>query len=150
MRRIMVIAAALICGCNPAVPLAEVEPGAGSPPELGSSFNVHVEDGAVHLELHVTNVTSGPLVLEFGTSQRYDFAVDHLNGEGAFRWSAARSFARVLGTEELAAGESRRYTASWAAPRSGDYVATAWLVSSDHPVELRTVFRVPDEWVPDE
>lgn len=141
----MMAAAAFICGCSPAVPLAEVEPGAGSPPGLGSSFNVHVEDGVVHLELHVTNVTSGPLVLEFSTSQRYDFAVDHLNGEGAFRWSAERSFAQALGTEELATGESRRYTASWAAPRSGQYVATAWLVSSGHPVELRTVFLVPDE-----
>lgn len=138
-------ATALVCGCNPGVPMAEVEPGAGSPPELGSSFNVHVEDRTVHLELHVTNVTSGPLVLEFSTSQRYDFAVDQPDGEGAFRWSAARSFAQALGTEELAAGESRRYTASWTAPRGGEYVATAWLVSSDYPVELRTVFRVPDE-----
>lgn len=148
MRRMMMVlvAAALPAGCVPGSGPATIEPGAGAPPELGSSFNVHVENDTVRMELHVTNVTSGRLVLEFTTSQRYDFAVDRKDGASVFRWSAARSFAQALGREELAPGESRRYTASWPAPdRSGEYVATAWLVSSNYPVELRTLFRVPDE-----
>lgn len=147
LRTIQVVALAAVMGaCSPESPPPQVEPGPGSPPELGSSLNVQVVADSVRLELHVTNVTSEPLVLEFSSTQRYDFAVDHTNGEGAFRWSAAHSFAQMLSTEELAAGESRRYTASWPAPEgAGDYVATAWLTSSNYPVELRTVFRVPDE-----
>ncbi|MEX0907043.1 MAG: BsuPI-related putative proteinase inhibitor [Gemmatimonadota bacterium] len=145
MGRVAGLAVALAVGCSTVVPLAEVAPGSGSPPELGSSFNVSVGEDSVRLELHVTNVTSAAMALEFTSSQRYDFAVATTAGEVVWRWAADRSFMQALGAERLEPGESRRYTAVWPAPgRQADYVATAWLTSQNYPVELRTVFRLPD------
>lgn len=135
---------ALLTSCTRVEPA--VDPGAGSPPELGSSLNVRVMDDSVQLEIHITNTTSGPVALEFNTSQRYDFEVDRVEGERVWRWSDDMMFGQVLGREELAPGESRRWTANWpASGREGEYVATARVVSNNLPVELRTLFRLPAE-----
>jgi hypothetical protein len=135
--------ALLLAACSTASRLPDVEPGAGSAPGLGSSFNVSVGADSVRLELHITNVTSDPMVLEFHDGQRYDFAVALTDGTVVWRWSQDRMFPQAVGSEMLAAGESRRYAAAWQAGRDGDYVAGAWLTASNYPVELRTVFRLP-------
>jgi hypothetical protein len=139
------LVAGAVLGCTPgAAPV--VDAGSGSPESLGSSLNVRVAGDTVELEIHITNVTSGPIVLEFPSTQRYDFAVSTGRGETVWQWSAARSFATVLGEERLEPGATRRYTAQWpAAVAAGEYVATGWVVSTSHPVELRTEFRVPAE-----
>lgn len=138
------VALAVMTGCAPRTE-ALMDAGPGSPPELGSSFNVRVVADTVMLEIHVTNVTSGPVSLEFTSSQRYDFEVASASGESVWRWSAARSFAQVLGSEDLQAGESRRYVETWhGGGHEGDFVATGWVVSTNYPVELRTGFRLPE------
>jgi hypothetical protein len=136
----------LIVGCAPQAPMPVVEAGAGSSEELGSSLNVRVVQDSARLEIHVTNVASSPIVLEFMTTQRYDFEVSSPDGDPVWRWSADKAFGEALGTESLAPGESRRYEATWSGGgRSGDFVATARIVSANFPVELRTVFRLPAE-----
>jgi hypothetical protein len=121
-----------------------VEASDGSPPELGSSLNVRVVADSVAFEIHVTNTTSSPIALEFATAQRYDFEVTQRDGDRVWRWSDGMMFAQALSQEELGPGETRRYMASWSATgREGDYVATARIVSSNYPVELRTGFRLP-------
>lgn len=121
---------------------AEVADGAGAPSQLGSSLNVRVEGDSVRLMLHITNVTSGPIALEFSSGQRYDFEVAEPDGDVVWRWSAARSFMQALGREVLQPGESKQYAETWVATdRNEDYVATGWLTSTNYPVELRTVFR---------
>jgi hypothetical protein len=121
-----------------------VDGGTGSPAGLGSTLTVRQAGDTVHFVLHMTNVTEAPLTLEFPSSQRHDFAVSRAGGEVVWRWSAARSFAQVLGSEVLLPGESRRYEAAWlAAGARGEYVATGWVTSRNYPVELRTVFQVP-------
>jgi hypothetical protein len=136
---------AVVVGCTPgAVPV--VDAGSGSPPELASSLNVRVAEDTVVLEIHITNVATTPIVLEFMTTQRYDFDITSPGGERIWRWSAARSFGEALGREELQPGESRRYAATWRGNgREGDFVATGWIVSGNYPVELRTGFRLPAE-----
>ena len=139
VRRLLIVLAA-VCGCG-SVPTPE--PGAGSPPELGSSLNVRVLSDSVRLELHVTNVTTGPIVLEYMTTQRYDFEVTHPGGTSVWRWSEGRAFGEAVGREVLQSGETRQYAATWSANGvSGDFVATARLVSTTYPVELRTVFQM--------
>jgi hypothetical protein len=135
---------AVLGGCSSsAVP--DMDPGAGGPEELGSSLNVRVAEDSVRLELHVTNVASSPIPLEFNTTQRYDFEVSELDGDRVWRWSDGRAFGEALGREVLQPGESRRYAAAWAADgREGEYVATARIVSGNYPVELRTVFALPE------
>jgi hypothetical protein len=133
--------------CTAAPPAVDNELGAGAPPELGSALNVGVAGDSVRLELHVTNVTNGPLRLEFATSQRYDFAIADPAGVEMWRWSADMMFAQALGEETLLAGETRRYTASWGggAGAVGEFTATGRLTSTNYPVELRTRFRLPVE-----
>jgi hypothetical protein len=134
---------ALLLGCGPA--RQEADMGAGAPSELGAALNVRVEGDSVRLELHITNATGGPLTLEFGTAQRYDFEILGSGGEAVWRWSDDMMFAQVLGEEVLAAGETRRYGAVWPAPgAAGSYVARALLLSLNYPVELRTEFRAGD------
>ncbi|HSK20736.1 MAG TPA: BsuPI-related putative proteinase inhibitor [Longimicrobiales bacterium] len=143
--RWMVAAVVLAVSCAPR-PEPVMDAGPGSPPELGSSLNVRVVEDTVVLEIHITNVASSPITLEFPSSQRYDFAVSTAEGESVWRWSAARSFMQVLGSEELQPGESRRYSETWVGSGEGrEYVATGWVVSTSYPVELRTTFRVPEE-----
>lgn len=138
---LVVAAAVAACGGN----RAEVSPGAGAPTELGSSLNVRVEGDSVRLMLHVTNVTSGPIALEFSSGQRYDFEVSEPDGDTVWRWSATRSFMQATGREVLQPGESKQYMETWHAPeRDEEYVATAWLTSTNYPVELRTIFRPGD------
>jgi hypothetical protein len=135
----------LVAGCTAAPPAMDGDMG-GSPPELGSALNVTVAGDSVGLELHVTNVSGGPLVLEFATAQRYDFEVLALSGAVVWRWSDDMMFAQVLGEETLAAGETRRYTAGWPAPGgAGEYVARGRLTSTNYPVELRTQFQLTVE-----
>ena len=143
--RWMVAVAVLAASCAPR-PEPLMDAGPGSPPELGSSLNVRVVEDTVVLEIHITNVAASPITLEFTSSQRYDFAVATTEGESVWRWSAARSFAQVLGSEELQPGESRRYRETWVGTgERGDYVATGWVVSTSYPVELRTAFQFPEE-----
>jgi hypothetical protein len=133
---------ALALGCA----RAGMDAGAGSPAELGSSLNVRVAGDSVHFEVHVTNTTSSPIALEFTTAQRYDFEVSERDGDLVWRWSDGMMFAQALGREDLAPGESRRYMAGWPVPgRQGDFIATARVVSTNYPVELRTGFRLPSE-----
>jgi hypothetical protein len=54
-------------------------------------------------------------------------------------------FTQALGREVVLAGESLRYAAVWSAPGAGAYIATARLVSTNYPVELRTSFQVPGD-----
>jgi len=137
------VAVVLVCACGGR--RAEVSPGAGSPEQLGSSLNVRIEADSVVLTLHITNVTGGPIALEFSSGQRYDFEVSQPDGRSVWRWSADRSFMAALGEEVLQPGESRQYSAAWhATARNAEYVATGWLTSTNYPVELRTVFRPGD------
>lgn len=146
MRALKWLVVAAACGCSPSGGLPDVEPGHGSPPELGSSLNVRVVEDSARLEIHVTNVTSSPIVLEFMTTQRYDFEVSSPDGDRVWQWSADKAFGEALGSESLAPGESRRYEATWAGGGgSGDFIATARIVSANYPVELRTAFRLPSE-----
>ncbi len=112
---------------------------------LANTLSVRVSEDSVAFRLDVTNATAEPVVLEFGSSQRYDFAVESEAGAVEWRWSADRSFAQVLGADTLNAGETVTYEATWAhAGRTGVYEAVAWLVSGSHPVELRTEFELPE------
>jgi hypothetical protein len=122
----------------------DIDGGTGSPAGLGSTMAVRLAGDSVHFVLHLTNVTDAPVTLEFSSSQRQDFAVTRVDGEEVWRWSAARQFAQVLGSEVLLPGETRRYDATWLAEGAhGEYVATGWVTSRNYPVQLRTVFQVP-------
>jgi hypothetical protein len=136
---------AWLVACSPGMQERPVDPGAGAPPELGATLNVGVQGDSAHIELHLTNTTLEPVTLEFNTGQRYDMEVADAEGRPLWRWSDDMMFTQAVGREIVLAGESLRYAARWPAPSAGEYIATARLVSTNYPVELRTSFRVPGD-----
>ena len=131
-------------GCAP--PPAPASEGGGEAVAQGlvHSLNVQVEAEAVRFTLNLTNVGAAPLVLEFPSSQRYDFAVEAPSGETVWTWSADRSFAQMVGADTLAAGATVEYEAVWTSGRRpGQYVAVGRVTSTSLPVELRTEFEIP-------
>ena len=57
----------------------------------------------IELILKLTNRSKQPHVLEFSSSQRYDFEIE------GWRWGADKMFAQMMGTERLAPGASQEY-----------------------------------------
>jgi hypothetical protein len=110
---------------------------------LATSLEVGVRDSAIDLTLHVTNVSQGPLVLEFSSAQEFDFVVEQ-GGTEVWRWAADRGFAQMLRSDTLAADDSRAYRATWEnGGRSGEFEVVGRLTSMNRPVELRTRVDVP-------
>lgn len=148
VRRIAVLAVALLAACAPVSPPAQngaPAPRQDAPAEaLVSSLSVEAAGDSVRLTLQVTNATAGPLTLSFPSGQTYDFAV--LRGdETLWQWSADKRWMQALRDETLAAGETRTFTEPWVtagAPR-GELRARAWLTSTSHAVERTATFRLP-------
>ena len=147
------LALAVLCAaCAPAVPSSAPAPSGGVPGSaedrvtapLVSSLSVAPAGDSVRMTLQVTNAGAQPVRLQFRDAQVYDFVVSG-NGREAWRWSADRGFAQALRSETLAAGETRSWSETWrpAAGSRGEFTAMARLVSTSHPVETSTRFRLP-------
>ena len=119
-------------------PSADVAPG-----PLAASLQIGVTEDSVRFNLYVTNTSAVGMELNFGSAQRYDFAVETTDGDEIWRWSTDRAFAQVTGQETLAPGESLQYEASWVpGTRTGTYVAIAELRSAPR-IERRMQFQLP-------
>jgi hypothetical protein len=119
--------------------VAGERPGTG----LATSLEVGVRDSAIDLTLHVTNVTQGPLILEFSSAQEFDFVVER-GGAEVWRWAADRGFAQMLHSDTLAADDSRAYRAAWnSGGRTGEFDVIGRLSAMNRPVELRTKVEIP-------
>lgn len=133
----------MAAGCSSGAPSFPVDPGPGAPAGLAASLGARVHGDTVGFTLHISNSSNGPVHVEFATGQRYDFEVGTPAGEQLWKWSAARSFAAVLGTETLTPGESLEYREDWPGAPRGEFVVRSRLVSTNKPVDLRTRFVVP-------
>ena len=98
---------------------------------------------SVAFTLRISNATDGPVRIEFASGQRYDFEVGTPAGKWLWQWSAGMRFMQTVGLEELVAGQTVEYDAEWTGAEPGEYVVRARLVSTNKPVDLRTVFVVP-------
>ena len=113
------------------------------PNELSTSLAVDVGRDSVGFALHVTNSGTQPLVLEFSSTQRYDFQVQNASGQTVWTWSADKLFGQMMGSETIGAGESREYRGSWAAgSQTGTFVAVGRVVAMNQPIEQRTQFEI--------
>lgn len=145
--KVAVLLAALAAGCVGCAPREDAEMSDGGAEAdagpLVTTMEVEAGGEVVRLTLHVTNTTPEPVELEFPSSQRYDFAISRLDGESVWHWSAARSFAQVLGTETLPGGGSVRYEAEWPSEgRSGEYVATGEVTALNHDIRQAVRFEL--------
>lgn len=146
-RAILLVSLFAAAACAPPEPAPEpavTEPVSPADGGLVPSLTTTVEGDTVRFELHVTNMTDDTLRLEFPSSQRFDFEVLGAGGESAWSWSAARSFAQVVGEEAVAPGETVTYRAGWGAgERRGAHTVVGRLTSTNQPIELRAEFELP-------
>jgi len=63
----------------------------------------------IELTLRLTNRSTQEKVIEFPSSQRYDFEIQDSTGARVWSWGGDRMFAQMMGTERLAPGASREY-----------------------------------------
>lgn len=111
---------------------------------LASSVEVEVRGDTVRMVLHVTNPTNQPVVLEFSSGQRYDFAVRTVTGADVWRWSADKSFMQALGSETIPAGGTLDYAEVWVpGSRTGPFVAIAELTALNHSIREQAAFQLP-------
>lgn len=136
----------LACGGNRG---AEIDPADAASegddtPALASSVGVEVRSDSVRIVLHVTNPTNQPVVLEFSSGQRYDFAVRTAAGADVWRWSADKSFLQALGSETIPPGGTLDYAEVWVpGNRTGSFIAVAELTSLNHRVREQAAFQLP-------
>jgi hypothetical protein len=91
----------------------------------------------IELILKLTNRSPQPTVLEFSSSQRYDFEI------GEWHWSADRMFAQMLGTERLEPGESREYRERFLSRLApGSYRATGRITATGSTARASATFTV--------
>jgi hypothetical protein len=77
-------------------------------------------------------------VLEFSSSQRYDFQIADRAGTVAWHWSADRMFAQMLGSERLAPGATREFRERFEGRLPAwTYVATGTIPARAAPSPLR-------------
>lgn len=86
-------------------------------------------DGALEMTLTIVNNTSETVTIEHTSGQKYDFQIFDAEGETLYTWSANKMFMQMLGTTEIAAGESLTFTDTLSA---AEYAAI-----KDKAVELR-------------
>jgi Intracellular proteinase inhibitor len=141
--KILISAVALFSACTSSDE-APRSAGPAGEASLMPSFSVRVSGEAVDLTMSVVNGGSGPAVLEFPTSQRYDFAIVTESGDTLWLWSREMMFAQTLGTETVAAGQELLYSATWdAGGRTGLLRAVGRIVAQGSPITLETEFEVP-------
>jgi hypothetical protein len=139
--------AAAFAACSPPPPenprgTASPAPQGGEP--LASSLQVAPAGDSVSFVLQVTNAGPAPVALTFPTGQSFDFAVSR-DGREVWRWSADRSFTQAVREESIAAGETRRYEASWRPPAGthGALAARGWITARQVRAERSTGFALP-------
>ena len=142
--RILAVGVALLAGCAPGPgEEAESDREAAAPSPLVSSLQAEVAGDSVRFTLTVANAGSEPVVLEFGTEQRYDFVVRE-GGSEVWRWSADRMFAQAESADTVPAGGSLEYRETWVhGGRGGRYEAEGELTSTNHSLELKTELEIP-------
>ena len=88
--------------------------------------------------LEVRNGGPGPAALTFSSAQRGDVVLSR-GGEERYRWSRGRAFAQVLGTLDLAPGQSQAFDLSEdrLGAEPGTYELVAELASDPAPAEVR-------------
>jgi hypothetical protein len=140
------LAAVLGCGTSTSAdaPSAEPTPGSGAAVgKLVSSVEVEVGANTVRMVLHVTNPTNQPVMLEFSSAQKYDFAVLGTDGREIWRWSGDKGFAAALTSHSVPAGGSVEFTETWQpGTRKGTFTALAELTSTNHRLQERTEFTL--------
>ena len=87
--------------------------------------------------LTLRNNTSQPVVLTFGSGQRYDLELKNERGEVVYRWSDGMMFTMLFGQERFGPGETNYTIVHKLAGQdgkplpTGKYVAEGWITCTE-------------------
>ena len=96
----------------------------------------------ITLTLTLRNTTSAPMTLEFSSAQRYDFTIEDARAP-VWRWSAAQTFAQMVGEETLAPGDSVVYRERFRRElTAGPYRAVGTIVRMGEAISASAEFQV--------
>jgi hypothetical protein len=110
---------------------------------LTATVDVETDGDTARFTLTVTNEGDDSVSLTFSDSQRFDFVVrDADNDIERWRWSEGQMFAQMLGTEEIAPGDSVVYDAEWTASRTGSFVCRGELVDDAQSASAEESFSI--------
>jgi hypothetical protein len=107
--------------------------GSGNGIVAGGMVPTLLEKSPLVYQYQVKNQTEEVVILEFTSSQRFDYSVETKNGEQLFLFSSVASFLTVLGEEEVKQGEELKYEIDLNDLKlsQGEYVLTAWMTPKD-------------------
>lgn len=108
---------------------------------IDCSLDVSTSGGAVTFAFRVENTGSDPHELNFSSARTHEVTVLE-DGTEVWRFSEGQMFAQMLQSEELPAGDSVTYDATWENPDPGDYEAVAELATRGDGCEARASFSV--------
>ena len=74
------------------------------------SVSAQPETERIRMDLIIKNYTNEPVILNYTSGQRYDFALLDASQEGLYTWSADKLFIQQLSSETIGAGESIGYS----------------------------------------
>ena len=124
---------------GPPLPPIIVAPSVSLPATLSARV-----DTVVTLTLTVSNPSSAPADVTFGSGQRYDFTIsDGSTGAQLWRWSMGIAFTQSLSTLTIPANGTLVFTQSWKPTQKGALVATGSLVSVSHRADAKLSITVP-------
>ena len=135
----------LACGGRGEEPLQEPGPVSGAPMVVSVTADrqTYARDEVIELTLELRNNSDRPLVLEFASGQRYDFAILGAQGDTAWSWSAGRNFPQVMGQETVLPDQGLLYREQ-VRPElpPGTFRIVGRIVARDHALADTTVIGV--------
>lgn len=96
---------------------------------LSVDKNVYKPGQDITFSLTKINLSNKTIVLNYNTSQRFDFKLSYPSGRTLWRWSDDKAFTQVLSTVSLPPGQLIRYTDKFPLPTSvkdGVYHVFGW------------------------
>ncbi len=116
---------------------------------LSVDKNVFSPGQTITFSLTKINLSNKTIVLNYNTSQRYDFKLSYPSGRTLWRWSDDKSFTQVLGTVSLAPGQVVRYTDKFTLPssiRDGVYHVFGWNTAKQiNHIKFHVMVRIEQE-----
>ena len=89
--------------------------------DLGVSFTtdklIYRVGTTIMVKYTITNLSDKPLVLNFPTTQQYDWTITNAEGNLVYQWMANKKFAAVATHLTIPAGASDGFESSWLIPR---------------------------------
>ena len=85
---------------------------------LSADKAVYQPGDTISLSLWMANLTNQSILLNYNTSQKYDFQLDLPSGQTLWRWSDDKSFAQMISKFSFSPDQSIRFEEQYALPLS--------------------------------